>query len=498
MADANWSNRTIWTGDNLDIMRGMNSESVDLIYLDPPFNSNADYAAPIGSQAAGAEFKDTWGLDEVNIAWHGLIKSDYPALYDLLKAVQQVHSDSMMSYLIYMAVRIMEMRRLLKPTGSIYLHCDPTAGHYLKLLMDAVFGQKMFRSEVVWRRSNAHSKTTRQFGPIHDTLHFYTKTNRFHLKQGTRPYTNAYIVDRFKKTDERGRYQTNYLTGSGTRTGESGTEWRGFDPTKANRHWAIPRSLRKFLPNEGDGMSSHEKLECLLDQGLIVFPAKPGGQPMYKQYIGDGVPYQDVWAYQPNTKGVLYNSGDHIDQDVKWLENEPEKTGYPTQKPIGLLRRIIESSSKKGDIVLDPFCGCATACVAAEDLGRQWIGIDISPKAADLVVARLLSELTINFRGAHRTDVPQRTDMGRVPKYNSPENKKFLYGEQGGFCLGCQTHFQMQHLAVDHIVPVSKGGTDHISNLQLLCNSCKSIKGNSTQAELLVRLTQKGYIKGDS
>lgn len=146
---ANWSNQTIWTGDNLDIMRGMNSATVDLIYLDPPFNSKANYAAPIGSRAAGAAFKDTWGLDDVNLAWHGLIKDEYPGLYSLLNAVREVHGDSMMSYLIYMAIRIMEMKRLLKETGSIYLHCDPTASHYLKLLMDSIFSSKNLINEVV-------------------------------------------------------------------------------------------------------------------------------------------------------------------------------------------------------------------------------------------------------------------------------------------------------------------------------------------------------------
>ncbi len=146
----NFAHQTIWTGDNLDIMRGLNSSSVDLIYLDPPFNTEANYAAPIGSQAAGAAFKDTWGLDDISLAWHGLIKHDHPGLYDLLNAVRDIHGDSMMAYLIYMVPRMMEMRRLLKDTGSIYLHCDPHASHYLKAVMDAVFGTKNYRNEIVW------------------------------------------------------------------------------------------------------------------------------------------------------------------------------------------------------------------------------------------------------------------------------------------------------------------------------------------------------------
>ena len=150
-------------------MRGMNSGSVDLIYLDPPFNSNADYAAPIGSQAAGAEFRDTWGLSDINLAWHGIIRHEHPGLYDLLGAVRTVHGDSMMSYLIYMAIRIIEMKRILKPAASIYLHCDPTASHYLKLLMDAVFGSRRFRNEIVWCYAGG-GRPKRDFARKHDVL----------------------------------------------------------------------------------------------------------------------------------------------------------------------------------------------------------------------------------------------------------------------------------------------------------------------------------------
>ena len=172
-----------------------------------------------------------------------------------------------------------------------------------------------------------------------------------------------------------------------------------------------------------------------------------------------------------------------------------ERTGYPTQKPLALLFRIIEASSNEGDVVLDPFCGCATACIASEIRGRQWVGIDISAKAADLVQSRMHDELGLFYQGSHRTDIPERTDLGNVPKYNAPANKKFLYGEQGGYCFGCRTHFYPQHLTVDHIIARSKGGTDHISNLQLLCGSCNSTKGTGTQEELLVKLTDKGWLK---
>ena len=172
MGDANWANQTIWTGDNLPILRGMNSGSVDLIYLDPPFNSKANYAAPIGSEAAGAEFKDTWTLSDVDAAWLDLLEAKHPALNRVIHAALNT-SDK--SYLIYMAVRLLEMRRVLKETGSIYLHCDPTMSHYLKLVMDAIFGRKAFRNEIIWAYTGPGSPHMRQFNRKHDILLWFSR-----------------------------------------------------------------------------------------------------------------------------------------------------------------------------------------------------------------------------------------------------------------------------------------------------------------------------------
>lgn len=175
--------------------------------------------------------------------------------------------------------------------------------------------------------------------------------------------------------------------------------------------------------------------------------------------------------------------------DISYLNSQAkERTGYPTQKPLALLRRIIDASSNSGDVVLDPFCGCATACIAAEQRSRNWVGIDISPKAADLVKSRMHDELGLFYNGAHRTDIPRRTDLGKIVRYNDAKNKRHLYGEQNGCCRGCREHFRAENLEVDHIVPRTKGGTDHLDNLQLLCGHCNRVKGDRGMEYLRAKL----------
>ena len=477
MAAPNFADKTIWTGDNLDILRGINSESVDLVYLDPPFNSNRNYAAPVGSKAAGAAFTDTWTLSDLDVAWMGLIADQQPAVYQLLTAAGLTHGKGMQSYLCMMAVRLMEMHRVLKPTGSLYLHCDPTAGHYLKSLLDAVFGASNFRSEITWKRTSAHSGSKR-WGPVHDTILFYTKSARCVWNTVRTPYSEEYIQQFYRYSDERGRFQVGDLTGSGTRTGESGQPWRGVDPTAAGRHWATPnKAVVALFGQKAADWTIQRKLDALDDAGLVYWPTR-GKVPRFKRYhdANSGVPIVDVIT------------------DINPIQaRSPEKTGYPTQKPLALLERIIAASSNEGDVVLDPFAGCATACVAAEKLGRQWVGIDLSAKAVELVNIRLRDFMGSLFHDrlvTARTDIPRRTDIGEVPPYR--QQKHILFGQQEGQCAGCETEFPFRAFTVDHIVPQSRGGTDHPENLQLLCSHCNSVKGNRPQEYLVTRLRELG------
>ena len=463
MIEPNWKNRTLWTGDNLDFMRGMNSESVDLIYLDPPFNSNRDYSAPIGSEAAGAAFKDTWTLDDVDEAWHGEVADREPTIYAIIDAAGYAHGKGMKSYLIMMAVRLMEMKRLLKDTGSIYLHCDATASHYLKMLMDAIFGKDNFRNEIIWKRrygafSNVHK--SKKFGSSTDTILFYAMSGKstFNPQYSMDdPDYQAYIEKTFRHVDENGRrYRIADLSNPAPRPNLM-YDYKGYPHPK--KGWAISR----------------EKMELWDREGRLHFPSKKTGRIQRRRFFDElkGKPIQNLWG------------------DIDMISSQSnERLGYPTQKPLALLERIIKASSNEGDTVLDPFCGCATACVAAEQLQRQWVGIDLSPLAAKLVNSRLEKDMGLFFDIHHRTDIPRRTDLGALPSYRT--HKHMLYGKQEGICGGCQVMFPFRNMTVDHIVAQSKGGSDHMDNLQLLCGACNSTKGARSQEEFIVRLTEQG------
>ena len=320
-----------------------------------------------------------------------------------------------------MAIRLIECHRILKDTGSIYLHCDPTMSHYLKILMDCIFGEKNFRNEIVWAYTGP-SNTKKWFPRKHDLVLYYVKTSKA-------PF-----------------YKDN-----------------------------------------------------------VRVPYKPG---MASKASGAGS--QGIWSSGHNKDRVkeLFNKGKVIED--WWSDITPvgrikkELTGYPTQKPLALLRRIIKASTNRGDMVLDPFCGCATTCVAAEELGRQWIGVDVSPQAYTLVKRRLEASRQLNLSGESwrfkeinsRQDIPIRTDYreSKLPAYNHIDNKKHLFKEQSGHCAICDGRFRLRNLTVDHFHPRSKGGSNHLSNLQLLCGACNSLKGAKTMEVAIARYkqTQRG------
>jgi len=368
----------LYYGDNLDVLRRyIKDESVDLVYLDPPFNSRQDYnvlfAEKDGTRSSSQimAFEDTWEWNvDAERAYEEIVERG-GRVSDAMRAFRTFlgHSD-MMAYLAMMAPRLIELRRVLKETGSIYLHCDPTASHYLKMLMDAVFGPQFFRNEIVWKRTSAHAGA-KKCGSVHDILLFYSKGEEFSWNPSFQGYDPGYLETFLDTVDEAGeRYKRADLTGAGRSGGESGLPWRGIDVNAKGRHW----------------MFNVATLEELDASGQIHWPKKPGGVPRLKQYPKDlpGVALQDVWT------------------DIRPMHNlAAERLGYPTQKPKALLERIIQASSNENDIVLDPFCGCGTAIEAAQQLNRRWIGIDITHLAIGLIKQRLTDAFGESVRATY-------------------------------------------------------------------------------------------------
>ena len=418
---------TLYTNDNLFILNGMNSNFVDLIYLDPPFNSKRFYSAPIGSKAAGTSFKDMWTWQDVNEAYLDTLADKYPAMTKFIASIGKIHSKAMMAYLTYMAQRIIEMHRVLKDTGSLYLHCDPTASHYLKILLDEIFGKNNFRNEIIWHYRRWTGKA-KKYQSLHDIILFYTKSDKYTFNELFRSTTEGQIKKHTKGWDRNsviidGKRQPQLII---------------YD--KAKVEYAVKSKtldLSVFAR-----VIENDKLETKEN---------------------------DVWT------------------DIQLLNSQSkERTGYPTQKPLTLLHRIIKASSNEGDIVFDPFCGCATTCVAAQQLDRKWIGIDVEKQAVDILVERLSNDAGLFKNFINTTTIPQRTDIEiEMPSMSVKER---LYQEQNCLCNACGTKFDIRNLEIDHIIPKAKGGGDYYENYQLLCGSCNRIKGDRPMEYLRLKI----------
>ncbi len=362
---AGWKNQ-LYFGDNLEVLRKhIPVDSIDLIYLDPPFNSNATYnmlfKEPSGEQSAAqiAAFDDTWKWGpQAEEAFGEAVMAGPPNLAELLKALHQVlHRSNMLAYLSMMAVRLVELHRVLKPSGSLFLHCDPTASHYIKLILDNIFSPKNFRNEIIWERSQPKGHATTRFSRAHDTIFYYSKSEKFHFNSQFAEHDPAYLEKFYRHVEP-----------------ETGRRYRWGDLTNPNKE--RPNLTYEFPPGSGTVRVwrwTQERMLKAWEAGRVVIPGK-GEVAQYKRYLDEmsGTLIKDIWY------------------DIEHLHgSHHESMGYQTQKPEALLERIIRAASNEGDVVLDPFCGCGTAVAVAERLKRRWIGIDVTYLAIDLIRKRL-------------------------------------------------------------------------------------------------------------
>ena len=466
MTIANLQNRTIFCRDNIDVLQGINSNSIDLIYLDPPFNKNDTFITKQNKNIQKikqffiqeqkqynrfsaedfdevfkddmASFSDIWTENDINQYYYTQIDKFNNKLVTYLDSIKDFSIKGGFYYLLYMTVRLIEMKRILKDTGSIYYHCDPTFSHYIKAVMDRIFGVENFRNEIVWcYRGAGYPK--KNFGKRHD------------------------IIFRYSKSDD-------------------------------------------YILNIDDIREEYAKAT----------------KERFKYYIGNKRKDLDFGEQTLNQKGK------HPDD---WWQIQPiapsakERVGYPTQKPLALLERIIKASSKEGNIVLDPFCGCATTCIAAESLGRQWIGIDWNKQSFYMIYYRAYG---INLAGKEygrsiathlipRNDIPKRTDLSQEElnkiqtEYQNKQKikkirkvkmsledrkiaKELLYEKQAGICNGCDAYMRSVDLTIDHITPQAQAGDDDLDNLQLLCYRCNNWKRTKDMKYLFSQLFEKNII----
>ena len=561
MSKLNVANRTLAIMDNLTFLRSLNNECIDLIAIDPPFAANETFTSrprpPISRKELAEEkalakshkaahnegigesrVKDYWNWDDdVHPDWKARIEDDYPRVFAVVQAVEACATENEAAYICFMATRLIECRRVLKPTGSIYVHCDHHANSYLRMLLDAIFGAENFRSAITWRRATSHNDA-KGYGNITDTLLYYSVSSEYtwNGQEITQPKTEAQLKAAYPSKDERGPVRLSDLTGPshGAESGSPSTlPWRGYDVLAMGRVWSVPKTgsyaeyiEREFIPGYKDIEGVHERLDALDEAGLIQHPKK-GKWPGLKRYAAadQGVPPQNLILDPTGFTNYSTGGGEFV--------------GYSTQKPLALYERLIKASSNPGDVVLDIFAGCATTAVAAESLKRKWIACDMAYRSWTMLKRRFylngfaLSDMTDSTRavlGEHQTKMqqarsktigpnalPKRTDKdpapfhhleqgrrgrrttqsaswsGRIPK---EEAKKLLIERFGPVCWGCGYEPRRPNgslddtlLEVDHIrarrSTEGAQGNDELYNLALLHRTCNGIKRNKLTLEEL-------------
>ena len=459
-------NNALYFGDNLHVLRDRTAfpdECVDLIYLDPPFNSKRDYnllfKSPKGheSEAQITAFEDSWHWGPPAAAeFEELIHQPNTNVSEVMQALRRFIGDNdMMAYLTMMANRLLELHRALKPGGSLYLHCDPTASHYLKIVLDGVFGKTNFRSEIAWRRSGGHNDANR-YGANHDVIFFYSKGDEWTWNPQFSPYSEDYIKQNYRYEDEKGVFRVSDLTANKP-GGDVSYEWTTPDGKKVSpykgRFWAY----------------SKENMQEMHDNGLIYY--RNTGMPVLKHYLSEmpGVPLQSFW---------------HDLSPI--ISGSPEGLGYPTQKPLSLLERIIAASSNEGDVVLDPFCGCGTAVHAAQKLKRQWIGIDITHLAISLIEKRLKDAFGAKCKfEVHGTpkDLDAASNLATRDKYQFQWWAVSLVDAQPfqGKKKGADTGIDGLKFFGDYVIEDKKKGKD--DKVFKTCKIVVSVKGGGLKAD---------------
>ncbi|MYE01944.1 MAG: hypothetical protein F4Y03_11840 [Alphaproteobacteria bacterium] len=476
--EANWDDRTLFIADNIHVLRGMNSESVDCIATDPPFNAKRLFNAPLGSKAAGQRFDDRWRWDEVTDEWQDLIATDHPAIKEIIEAAAVIEGgkvdhrtgkittgrrqNSIAAYLAYMAPRIVEMRRVLKPTGVLFMQCNWEADSYLRLLLDAVFGRDKLINEIAWKSHPAKGHASRRLPRNHGTIFAYGKTMRWKWNPPYEPYDlqrlqRKYTDDEFAQLSEADQKTlTDYDQFDGARRYGLG------DLTNPNKN--RPNLTYEFLGFTKVWRWEPDRMNAAYEAGIVV-QTKPGNVPRRKKYLDEqrGRPRDDVWL-----DVVLPESS-----DSEWT----------TRKPIALYQRLIECATDPGDMVLDPFAGCATTCVAAEYLNprRQWTAIDIDPVAERETESRL-KEAAGLFGAAVAPVRTRKTRLRRrdIPFIPDAKLRQALWARQGRKCANpyCDSEaLRAADMELDHRIPHIRGGDDDALNRIALCGNCNRRKG---------------------